>query len=63
MRAGEKISHEYLFVCLKIFCIITPPEVQNKLEEIKELSLCDPDHFPPGVLKDADWHGQQCKDF
>jgi len=47
----------------KIFYRITPSEVQNKLEELKGLSLRDPDHLPPAALKDAGWHGQQCKDF
>lgn len=52
-----------VFVCLKICYIITPPEVQNKLEELKELSFCDPNHLHPEALEDANCHGQQFKDF
>lgn len=53
---------KYLHV-LQYFVKLPLPEAHNKLEELKELSLCDPDHLPPGELKDADWHGQQCKIF
>lgn len=62
MRAGQIILLKYLSV-LKYFAKLPYPEAHNKLEELKELSLCDPDHLPPGKLKDADWHGQQCKLF
>lgn len=62
-RENEGNNFTQVFTCLKIFCKITLPKPHNKLEELKEPSLCDPDHLPPGEMKDADWHGQQCKIF
>lgn len=64
-RKNESRGKDFtqVFLCLTTFYINTPPEVLNNLEELQELSLRDPDHLPPGVLKDADWHDQQCKDF
>lgn len=43
-----------VFVCLTNFYIITPPEAQNKLEELKELSLCDPESPSP-------WSAERCR--
>lgn len=64
-RENESRGNNFtrVFACLKIFCKIILPEAHNKLEELKELSLCDPDRLPPGELEDADRHGQQCKVF
>lgn len=36
---GEDFTQ--IFVCLKISYVITPYEEQKKLEELKELSLCE----------------------
>lgn len=35
-------------ICLHdLFYPIIPPEVQNKLEDLKELSSCEPHYLPP----------------
>lgn len=47
-RKNESRGKDFtqVFVCLKIFYIVAPPKVQNKLEELKELSGVTQITFP-----------------